>query len=134
MRKYLMLLFAAVMLGCATKPTAEQAANADYGPSPHNSSELAEIWVKDQLVDPYSAKFEHASLRKGYTSLFGKHEFGWIQCGTVNSKSRAGGYVGWQAYFVTIRYGKVVTGYLDSSKSRYIHPVSEVCSDLLGRT
>jgi hypothetical protein len=131
-RTYLLALVSLFIVSCAAAPTPEQIASADYGPAPQNPHVIAEEWVKNQLVDPYSAHFEHGPLVKGYTSMYRDVQYGWIQCGTVNAKNRMGGYVGRQAYFVTIRHNQVVSGYVDSPTSEYFRPAEKVCENVRG--
>ena len=38
-----------------------------------------------------------------------------------------GGYVGRQIYFVTIRYGVVVQGRIDSPSDEYFRPARNIC-------
>lgn len=123
-----------VLTACATGPTSEEIASADYGPKPENPQSVAEEWIKERLIDPESARFDHLPLRQGYSRLMGAGtEFGWVQCGTVNAKNRMGGYTGRQQYFVTIRNGVVVQGYVDSPTSEYVKPAQNVCEGIHGQ-
>lgn len=121
------LAFFLIIAGCA-RPSAEEIASANYGPMPMNEKEIAEEWVKSQLIDPYSAQFEQVGFRKGYTSVFGTTKFGWVYCGRVNAKNRMGGYTGRSAFFTTIQYGVVVQGLIDSHDT---YMAANICRQLV---
>lgn len=111
MKTFLYLLIPLVIAGCATAPTPEQLAAADYGPRPDNYEDLIKAHYSKVLFDPYSAVFEMYPPLKGWLAgqPGGSPWFGWIVCGTVNAKNRMGGYVGAQPFFAAIKYGQVVT-------------------------
>jgi len=54
----------------------------------------------ENLVDPESARikwtkgFFWSSYKSGNLGLLNKRKWGWIACGTLNSKNRLGGYAG----------------------------------------
>lgn len=101
--------------GCASAPTQQQIAAADYG-RPMTQSEclsIAEQAIADQLKDPSSAQFRNeAPCHTGYSNnvpLLGRSaQFGYIQDGEVNGKNGFGGYVGFRPYHVLMRNGVVV--------------------------
>lgn len=93
---------------CATPVSPEKLAAADYGPPPPaNYEELIKARFNEILVDPTSPIYEIDKPRKGYTrpyEMYGTQEaFGWVVCGTVNSKNRMGGYAGRSPFFVLFR-------------------------------
>ena len=115
MKLVLPLLVIAIMLsGCASAPTEEQLANADYGSyqSPEDCIRVAEEVIANSLKDPFSAIFRHSTCRTGYWSsvpIFGMPvAFGYTQSGTVNGKNSYGGYVGARSYRVLVKNGYAV--------------------------
>lgn len=105
---------ATVLVSCASAPTAEQLASANYGRdmSPQECVSIAEQVVANALKDPSSAQFRHENCIKGYWSsvpILGMPiEYGWFQQGEVNAKNSFGGYVGFAPYQVLIRDGRAV--------------------------
>lgn len=109
--------FAIAMLsaGCASAPTQEQIANADYGTpmSPSECRALAEQAIADQLLDPESAQFRREQpCSTGWWSsapILGlKAAFGYLEKGEVNGKNTFGGYVGFRQFMVLMKDGVVV--------------------------
>ncbi len=106
---------AAALGGCASAPSMQQIAAADYG-QPMTPSEclgIARQAIADQLKDPSSAQFRNETpCHTGYSNnvpLLGRSaQFGYIQNGDVNAKNAFGGYVGFRPYHVLIRNGIVV--------------------------
>lgn len=97
-----------LVAACATPISPEKLAAADYGPPPPaNYEELIKARFNEILVDPTSPIYEIDKPRKGYTrpyEMYGTQEaFGWVVCGTVNSKNRMGGYAGRSPFFVLFR-------------------------------
>ena len=120
---------AAVLASCASVPTAEQLASANYGReiSPQECVSIAEQVIANALKDPSSAQFRHENCIKGYWSsvpILGMPiEYGWFQQGEVNGKNSFGGYVGFAPYQVLIRDGRVVR-YCMSDSEGLCMPVS----------
>jgi len=95
--------------GCATTPTPEQLAHADWGSYPEDYQEIVKAYYSQSLYDPYSAHYRWIKgPYRGYFSLFGKFEFGYIVHVALNAKNRMGGYVGEQKEVLLIKNGKVV--------------------------
>lgn len=109
------VLSACVLLlqGCATQISPERISSSDYGNPP---SESYEQIIRDRfskvLIDPTSPIYEIDKPRKGYTKrspMFNTQEqFGWMVCGTINSKNRYGGYTGRSPFFVLFRGDTIV--------------------------
>lgn len=103
-----------LLTACATAPTQEAIATADYGKdmTPAECITLAETVVSNGFNDPSSAQFRHKPCFKGAMNsvpiLGMKAAFGWIQQGEVNAKNVYGGYVGFRPYNVLIKDGSVV--------------------------
>lgn len=100
-----------VLVSCATVPSAEERASADYGAEPTAVELLAaaERAVKLLLKDPDSARFRHPGFaKKGGFSRFGQPTlWGYWVCGFVNAKNSFGGYAGLKHYFVMYNNGNV---------------------------
>ena len=111
-----LVLMAAVLAGCASVPSPEQMAAADYGPEP--TAEQFQAGVKAELAkslfDPYSAQFSSWSpIQKGYLNHgFGRFTIGWYGTFYVNAKNRMGGYVGNTPGHAVFKHGvtEVVVG------------------------
>jgi len=104
------------LAACATAPTPEQLAHADYGPRPtENHQEIIKEWFAERLIDPTSPLYSFRNPVQGYTKdspLYGTQlQFGWIVCGTVNAKNRLGGYVGREPFFTLFKDGRMVFVY-----------------------
>jgi hypothetical protein len=108
------LLIASVISGCASAPSAEQIANADYGRemSPEECQSIVESVIAFGLKDPGSAQFRHQPCVKGWWNsvpiLDMSVAFGYWQKGEVNAKNSFGGYVGFRTYSALLRNGAVV--------------------------
>jgi hypothetical protein len=112
--KWSALVALSFISACASGPTQEQLASADYGRDipPAECVSVAERVIADSLKDPGSAQFRHAQCFKGHwgsAPIFGMGvAFGWIQQGEVNAKNSYGGYVGFKAYQVLIKNGTAI--------------------------
>lgn len=99
---------------CASGPTQEQLASADYGRDipPAECVSVAERVIANSLKDPGAAQFKHSQCFKGHwgsVPILGMGvAFGWIQQGEVNGKNSYGGYVGFKSYQVLIKNGTAV--------------------------
>jgi hypothetical protein len=104
---------AAALSGCASMPSADKIASADYGTpiSTEDATALVTSYMKSTAKDPYSLKVECGSVRTGWTqNKFTSSSFiaGYmIDCG-VNGKNSFGAYVGVRNYRFVIRNGSVV--------------------------
>lgn len=107
-------LVAAALSGCASVPTQQQQAAADYGvPIAQADAEAAaEAHIKARLKDPMSAVFTWEPIYKGYlrgAPIVGRETiYGYLLDGTVNSKNSFGGYTGAKQYQVIFRNGAIV--------------------------
>ena len=103
------------LAGCASAPTQQEIAGADYG-SPMTPSEclsMAQQAIASRLKDPGSAEFQNeAPCHQGWVSsvpiLGMKAAFGYVQRGEVNGKNSFGGYVGFRPFLVLMKNGEVV--------------------------
>lgn len=101
------------LAACATGPTSDQLAHADYGPPPpENHQEIIKEWFEERLIDPTSPLYSFRNPVQGYTNdspLYGTQlQFGWIVCGAVNAKNRLGAYVGREPFFTLFKDGSMV--------------------------
>lgn len=109
------LLVVAFASGCASAPTQQQIAAADYGAamSPEQCKATAEQAIAYELKDPGSAQFRNEQpCYNGWVSsipiLGMKAAFGYIQKGEVNGRNSYGGYVGFRPFMVLMKDGAVV--------------------------
>lgn len=106
----------ALLAGCASGPTPQDIANADYG-SPI-AQDQAETRIKQYfngtLKDPYSAQYQFSPVQKGYiigSAVEGKPLFaGYLISVNVNAKNSYGGYTGNQGYQFLFQNGALVKG------------------------
>ncbi|MGO3542679.1 MAG: hypothetical protein ACTIOG_09290 [Pseudomonas helleri] len=115
--KLLMAFFVAASLaGCASGPTPQDIANADYGTPVEKEFTDAQLksYFEGHLKDPYSAQYEFGVPEKGYmisSSFEGRQLYaGYIVTARVNAKNSYGGYVGMQTYQFLFQNGKLVRG------------------------
>lgn len=100
----------------------ERISTADYGlPPPDNYQDLVKTEISRGLIDPTSPLLTFDKPpEKGYIMrsnfLRVPEGFGWLVCGTVNSKNRYGGYVGAQP-FLALMQGDTVTQTLVGSRT-----------------
>ena len=101
--------------GCATAPSHQTIANANYG-RVVTQTECEEIVTKDIqsfLKDPSSAKYDFGVCHKGWQAspllLGGGTKFGYILDTDINAKNSFGGYTGAKTYKFIINNG-IITG------------------------
>lgn len=97
-----------LVAACATPVSQEHLASSDYGqPPPDNYEEIIEARFSEILIDPTSPVYEIGKPHKGYTpkswATNTPEHFGWVVCGTVNSKNRMGGYSGRRPFITLFR-------------------------------
>lgn len=107
-------LMLGMLAGCASSPTLEQQAAADYGPpiGQEDAEAAAKAFLGTRLKDPYSAVYQCGPVVKGYVQsapLVGqKMQFGWLLDCAVNSKNSFGAYTGLKPYQFLFRDGQIV--------------------------
>jgi hypothetical protein len=101
------VLIVGALLTAANRPLTE----AEIGPAPPFASAVAitEQAVRDRLVDPGSAQFEWPyDLTPGALKAHrGHRHVGWVTCGLVNSRDRAGAYTGRTYFEVVLHNGSI---------------------------
>ncbi|MDQ7962786.1 hypothetical protein RDI61_01800 [Pseudomonas plecoglossicida] len=114
-------LTVAAIAGCASGPTPEQIANADYG-TPINQDQ-AEVRVKEYfdgvLKDPDSAKYKFSPIQKSHivsSAWEGRQLYaGYVMTVKVNAKNSYGGYTGNEDYVFLFHNGELTKGLKASS-------------------
>jgi len=141
-------------IGCGVpknvEPSAEQLANADYGPKPNNDEipEMVRRFLKrGGYFDPNGAEIEGCTEpRTVWLDEFdcdggpdynptGKTEFifAWESRCDINSKNRMGGFTGFRRESYTLKNGKVVCGYIPTSTNlTRVTPLGGVLGGMLG--
>lgn len=125
--RWLWCLVCGLVLAACTPPTQEEINAAYYGPQPSDPIGIAEQWVGDRLIDPYSARYEHRGITQGVLYDIRGDYFGWVQCGTVNARNRMGAYVGRTTYVVVIVDNRVIFGRMDDPTNDYIASARDAC-------
>src|SRR5438477_6228366 len=98
-RAQVIAILLTLIAGCASAPTAEKLANADYGDYPANYRQLIRDFFQVALKDPDSAQYQFREPYKGYSKKAlivggGVDKYGWICNVNVNAKNSYGGYTG----------------------------------------
>lgn len=112
--RYLVAAIIAGALPAIATPTIAAKTSADhaYGPEPTWEAfrELAEIRIRNSLIDPDSAKISWThGFRKGFYKPFLEPKvFGYATCGYVNARNRMGGYTGTAMFVVVIDHERVL--------------------------
>lgn len=107
-----------LMTGCASKPV--DTTKADYGTYPTNYVELIKEYLRDKLVDPFSAQYRMSKPYKAYTRnapVIGGSpaKYGYIVDVAVNAKNKIGAYVGEKRFRLLIKNDSIM-GTVDSNR------------------
>lgn len=110
MKILLPLLAATLLAGCATGPSPEAIASADYGTQPGaDYKQQIKDYFEPKLIDPTSPLYTFPAPNKGYLrNTRTDATFGWQVCGTINSKNRMGGYAGSVPYWAFFHEGRIL--------------------------
>ena len=97
--------------------------------------EIGEKYMKDGLLDPYSAHFAWEYNFVPFTEKLplSKRTTGYATCVTLNAKNAYGGYTGEERYRITIRDGKVID-YLPISNLRWVPDSCKELAEKYGMT
>lgn len=119
--------------------TSAHAAKAPPPPEPATPPDWSavrqqvEARLLSQLVDPDSAKiaWPYGFRWGGYKPLLQKRVYGYVTCGTVNSKNRMGGYVGDSPFIVVYLDGAIRYFEIESATDKYNILASQCASAAL---
>lgn len=109
----ILLTVLAFTAGCASAPSLDEQASADYGaPVAQAEAEQAvRAYMERRLRDPYSAVYSFGTVQKGYVEaapLVGqKMAFGYLLDASINAKNAMGGYSGTKRYQFLFRDGAI---------------------------
>lgn len=114
--------FAMALVGCASAPTHQQMAEADYGSpmTPEQCKSIAHEHISNLMRDPSASQFRaDTECEKGWSHkapLLGLDAaYGYIQSGQANGKNAFGAYVGFRKYQVLMKNGRVIRSCLADS-------------------
>jgi hypothetical protein len=83
--------FLLLMAGCATAPTQQELAEADYGSYPSDYEQIIKNYMFTVLKDPESARYQFLNAPKtAWSSGFGEKKFGYVVCAYINAKNSFG--------------------------------------------
>ena len=113
MKNHLLAVPLALFLAsCATAPSRQELATADYGTVPTNYEQIIKEHCGRFLKDPYSAQYQFSKPEAGWLAnsplTGGERAFGYVVHVTLNAKNSFGGYVGAEEYRFLIHNGVVV--------------------------
>lgn len=89
MRKFFLFAMIILMAGCATIPSQQEMANANYGQLPANYQDQIKEHFAVMLKDPQSAIYKFKEPTKHYAG-----RYGWKVVLFINAKNSFGGYTG----------------------------------------
>jgi len=96
-------------VGCASAPTEEEIANADYGEpvSYQDCAKVAKQFIANKMKDPDSARFADFQCYRGWRGnvpMAGvQATYGYVFTGNVNAKNSFGGYTGYSQFGGVVR-------------------------------
>lgn len=96
--------------GCASLPSPQEAANADYGQYPSDYEQIAHNYYEMIAKDPSSLQYRSITVPRQFWlgNRFTGAQYGYLVCVTVNAKNGFGGYVGFETDALLIRNGTVI--------------------------
>ncbi|MBS0187251.1 MAG: hypothetical protein JSS51_04230 [Planctomycetes bacterium] len=100
--RFLTLIIALALTGCASRPTDDQLSKVDFGPPPANYKEKVTAYLRRNLKDPDSLKdLDVLPPVKAFyrDNLYASNEYGWFSMVSFNAKNGFGGYGGKKEYF-----------------------------------
>ena len=130
MRNFALLPIALLLASCASGPSPQQLASADYGPMPADYQAMIKKYVNERLRDPGAgATYEfYKPLTKSWYGFSGVGQYGWATCVTVNAKNGYGGMTGPLPSYFFIRDG-LITQAVHSDTDGALK-VTELCSSI----
>jgi hypothetical protein len=113
----LLLTLTPLLTGCATAPTGEALAQADYGTeiTQADAEQLASALLGAYLKDPASAQIVWAPVQRGWIKEpiinGGAMRFGYLLEARVNAKNSYGGYTGAKPFRFLFFNGNLVSAH-----------------------
>ena len=127
-----MVLAAVALSGCLSRePAPPQLLTVSIGPPPEDYETQIRDYFRPSLLDPDSAVYEARKPVWGWERVNDRVMYGfWAVCGTVNAKSRFGGYVGQRPFMSMFdRRGRIIGGQIDQDPPKYVTSgIVEGCS------
>lgn len=128
MRKLLVAFTTVALSGCASVPTPQQLAAADYGPMPQDHQAMIVKYMNDRLRDSTDAKYDfYKPLSKSWFGFGGVGQYGWATCATINAKNAYGGFTGALPSYFLIRDGLIIQAVHSETEG---NRVTELCSTI----
>ena len=99
--------------GCASAPSEQQLATADYGAPPRDYERVIHEYFDATLKDPASIQYKEVTeprkdwVRDAPIAGYQMH-YGWIVKATINAKNSYGGYVGFKTYSFLFRGEQII--------------------------
>ena len=112
--KFLPILLCIAFIGCfASKPSAAEIENADYGAYPEDYKQIVSKWIFRSFYDPHSVRdLVITEPKKAHNSQWiidgGDTIYGYSVGVALRAKNRMGGYTGLAYYYLLIRNGEIV--------------------------
>lgn len=109
LRGLVAIVFLGALVGCASAPTEEEIANADYGEpvSYEDCAKVAKRFIANKMKDPESARFTDFQCFRGWRGnvpMAGvQATYGYAFTGYVNAKNSFGGYTGYSEFGGVLR-------------------------------
>lgn len=116
------------LTSCASMPTQQELASADYGGYPDNYEQIIKTYLEPLLKDPYSAEYRHLKgPEKQWASIVAQSNYGYGVCYMINAKNSFGGFIGYKTHHFLIHDGVVVQHVYESGEKYDI--MGEVARD-----
>jgi hypothetical protein len=119
----------AIALAAGTLTAAAPPPNYGAEPSWDNARNTVEVALRAKMIDPTSTQIRWPyRFVRGFTQyMFEQPRYGWWTCGRINSKGRAGSYVGEVWFTVLIKDGAIQS--LDRGNTLEVTHASAHCED-----
>lgn len=105
------------LTSCATMPTQQELASADYGRYPDNYEQTIKTYLEPILKDPSSAQYRYLKgPEKKWTRIVTQSNYGYRVCYMINAKNSFGGFTGYKTHYFLIRDGVVVQHVYESGE------------------
>lgn len=106
-----------LLMSCASMPTQQELASADYGEYPYSYEQIIKSYLEQRLKDPYSAEYRHIKgPEKRWAGFFGRSNYGYSVCYKINAKNSFGGFTGYKTHNFMIYNSQVVQHIYESGE------------------